>query len=382
MWLALCRAINWSRVDAVQHGVHDRPLRRGGLPAALASPPPAARPRRRGRGPRAARRPSMKTRLQTISPGLADALERAAAEPEVHRRLALAGGARRSRRRSATAGPTRRSRTPRRISAVRTSSPQRTSCSVVAGSRPIAVQTRLVTSASRPAHSSTSLKCGSGLPVVQHRGAPSRLRHRRALDVVQQPLDQVATPGSRSFSPCWYWMPIGVAAEVVGDPQRRRCTSCTGSRICASVSSVASSVPVRNVMPRRVQPGPDGLRLGVGHRAHLRVRARTGCSRSLKMPSRVEQLVVDDRVVHPHAALVEDAHDGLLALQLARPARRPSSTSGPPARLRAVAHVAGVVGDLPGRPASCRRPSREPVVGEVLAPQRASRPRPPWSASR
>src|ERR1035437_6583242 len=43
-------------------------------------------------------------------------------------------------------------------------SPQRTSCSVVDGSSPSALQQRFVTSASTPAHSSTSLKCTSGPP--------------------------------------------------------------------------------------------------------------------------------------------------------------------------------------------------------------------------
>ena len=43
-------------------------------------------------------------------------------------------------------------------------SPQRTSCRLVEGLRPMAVQTRLVMSASTPAPQSTSLKCGSGWP--------------------------------------------------------------------------------------------------------------------------------------------------------------------------------------------------------------------------
>ena len=54
----------------------------------------------------------------------------------------------------------------------------------------------------------------------------------------------------------------------------------------------------------------DRLCFGVGHGAHL------GDQRRLAEPlledsGGIEQLVVDDGVVHAHAAFVEDAHDGL-----------------------------------------------------------------------
>ena len=63
------------------------------------------------------------------------------------------------------------------------------------------------------------------------------------------------------------------------------------------------------------QPLVYGLRLGVAHRAHF------GHQRRLAQPlledSRgIDQLVVDDGVVHAHAALIEDAHDGLTMLHL------------------------------------------------------------------
>ena len=87
------------------------------------------------------------------------------------------------------------------------------------------------------------------------------------------------------------------------------------------------------------------------------------------MPERVEQLVVDDRVVHPHAALVEDADDRLLAAQLAGERR---ARARPPGRSPSVGRGRGR-GSCRGRssPVSSqsRRPLARPVVGEVLAPQ-------------
>ena len=55
---------------AVGHGVHDRPLRRRGVPAALGFVRAAARRRRPGRGPSSAGRPRCRCGDQTISPGL------------------------------------------------------------------------------------------------------------------------------------------------------------------------------------------------------------------------------------------------------------------------------------------------------------------------
>ena len=65
------------------------------------------------------------------------------------------------------------------------------------------------------------------------------------------------------------------------------------------------------------QPVVHAVRLGVADRAHL------GDQRRLAQPLLVDacgiqQLIVDDGVVHAHAALVEDAHDGLAMLELAR----------------------------------------------------------------
>ena len=142
---------------------------------------------------------------------------------------------------------------------------------------------------------------------------------------------------------------------------------------CASVSSVASSVPVWKVIPASSSQVADRLRLLVADPPHL------GDERALRQAllvdaERVEQLVVEDRVVHAHAALVEDADDRLLVLQLlgeraarARPRGRRRAPARSTSRTWPVSCVS-VAGLEPGAQARAG-----PVVGEVLAPQRRVR---------
>ena len=76
--------------DAVENGVHDRPLRRGFTPAPFGFLLREARPLRRRPRSQCSSPCMMKTRLQTMWPGLGNALQRAAAETEIHRRLPFA----------------------------------------------------------------------------------------------------------------------------------------------------------------------------------------------------------------------------------------------------------------------------------------------------
>ncbi len=136
---------------------------------------------------------------------------------------------------------------------------------------------------------------------------------------------------------------------------------------CASVSSLASSAPVWKAMPAASSQDRTAWASASGTVAHLRDE-RALRQPLLVDPQRVEQLVVDDRVVHPHAALVEDADDGLLAHELGGE-RAAQVDLRAAAEVVEVAHVAGVVDHPPGlQPGP--QPVARPVVGEVLAPQR------------
>ena len=79
---------------------------------------------------------------------------------------------------------------------------------------PSARCTRLVNRPSRPAHSSTSLKCASGWP--SRIGLPSAPRDRRAVGVVEHALDEVAG-GQQVLQALLVLDADGVAAELVGD---------------------------------------------------------------------------------------------------------------------------------------------------------------------
>ena len=109
------------------------------------------------------------------------------------------------------------------------------------------------------------------------------------------------------------------------------------------------------------------MRLFVGDTGHL---GHQGALRQTLLvdAQRVDQFVVEDRVVHPHATLVEDPDDGLVAHELSgeRPAQLDLRTV---ARVGDVTHVVGLVRQSSGLKPSAQA-ARRPVIGEVLAPQR------------
>ena len=143
---------------------------------------------------------------------------------------------------------------------------------------------------------------------------------------------------------------------------------------CRTWASVRSVVLVRaelELHPRVLEPVVDALRLGVGDRLHLGVQ-RGLAQALLEDARRVEQLVGDDGVVHAHAALVEDAHDRLVPLEVAGEllAQGDGVARGADDVLAVGLDVAGVVRDLPVLQPLAQAVDEE-LVGEVLAPQGA-----------
>ena len=126
--------------------------------------------------------------------------------------------------------------------------------------RPSRVQTRLVISASSPAHSSTSLKCGSGSAFEEDRGRRRAAMTGGRSTLFSRPFDQV---GGRAAGPS---APAGTECRSRRSRNRRRSASAAMyilhcSRICSSVRSVSGFGPVRNFMPRALEPLTDGARL-------------------------------------------------------------------------------------------------------------------------
>ena len=153
------------------------------------------------------------------------------------------------------------------------SSPQRTSCRVVAGSSPIAVQIAVGDQRVEP---------DALVDLVEVRQRRARVQIALAVPACAPAAGRTlfsspsarSRPATRSLRPCWYWMPTAVAAEVVGDPQRPRCTSCTAEASARRSVRSASSVPVWNVMPAASSQRSYRLRLVVGHLRHLGVAER------------------------------------------------------------------------------------------------------------
>ena len=159
---------------------------------------------------------------------------------------------------------------------------------------------------------------------------PSRLRTGGRSALFSVPSTR-SLAGSRSFSPCWYWMPM-VAAEVVGDPHggdvhlallqdllvgQIRCGVGPGGTSCPRSPSTGGR--------RRASSSLDLRRFVVQGRL---------AEAFLEHAGRMEQVVGDDRVEHAHAAFVEHAHDRLVAAQTSRQAelrpRRGSPSEAPP----------------------------------------------------
>ncbi|MGX1676407.1 hypothetical protein [Streptomyces sp. NPDC055400] len=198
--------------------------------------------------------------------------------------------------------------------------------------------------------------------LVQHARAVAA-GHLRALDVVEQAFGQVGR-GREVLEALLVLDAHRVQAEVVGDPQRRD----VHLQLFADlpVGQLGGLVGAGGEgHARLLEPGTGCVGLLIRDAQHLRVQG------ALRQPllvdaERVEQLVVDDRVVHAHAALVEDADDGLVPAQLL-------GNGGAQRALRGLGqlgqrpHVGAVVRDAAGL-GPLAQALEEEVVGEVDGP--------------
>ena len=190
---------------------------------------------------------------------------------------------------------------------------------------------------------------------------------RRSLRVVQQPLDQVR--GRRHvFQPLLILDADGVTAEVVGDAH--------GSDVHLALLQdlVVGQVRVRVGAGHEghtalIQPTAHRLGLSIRDASHFRYQRRLAQPFFVEAGA-VHQLIVDDSVVHAHAALVEDAQDGLFPSQLTGQGLAQLDFVTRQSREVQVSHVAGVVSD-----ATLFQPLadavQEEIIGEVLAPDGA-----------
>ena len=231
---------------------------------------------------------------------------------------------------------------------------------------PSAVQTRLVTRPSTAEPSSTSLNTGSGRPAYS--SAPVSIWATGGRSPLFSRPSARSEAGAMSLRPCWYWMPM------VSQPNRSAMRiaamySRSWSSTWSSVSSVAPSLPSRNSMPLPVSHWYAARASPVGHQAHLG--DERGLAQALlEEARRVEVLVIDDGVVHAHAAFVEDTHDGHPVGQLARQAAAGGGRVGVQTAHVQVTHMGRVVLDgarLDPRPDRLVRER----VGQVVAPDGA-----------
>jgi len=187
---------------------------------------------------------------------------------------------------------------------------------------------------------------------------------RGPFDVVEQTLGEVAR-GDRVLEALLVLDANRVQAEVVGDAQGGGVHLELAEQLgLGQFGGLVGAEVERH--PGVLQPGVDALGLVVADGLHL---GDQGTLRQALLvdAERVDELVIEDGVVHPHTSLVEDAEDGLLPLELVceRCAELPL---GAVVECRQIADVALVMDDhAVGQP--CLEAVERPRVGEVLAPQ-------------
>ncbi len=138
-------------------------------------------------------------------------------------------------------------------------------------------------------------------------------------------------------------------------------------RICRSVRSVSSLVAGDEGKPAFIEPVAHRLRFVVGYLGHRRNQGRL--AEPFLIDSRwIEKIVLNDRVIHPHAAFVEDAENCLACFQIARQGSAQLLFSPGQSRQIQVMHMAQVMFDCMLRQPLPQAAAKE-VVLEVLAPQ-------------
>ncbi len=204
------------------------------------------------------------------------------------------------------------------------------------------------------------------LALEQH--APRRrVSHRRPVGIVQQPLHQVRR-GHQVLQALLVLYADDVAPELVGYANRG------DVHLALAEDLVVRKIGLRiragdEAHALRVEPLPDAARFVVGNAPHGGVE-RGLAEAFFEHAGRLQQFVRDDGVVHAHAALVEDAHDGLVFLEIPGHLAADLRCPGGQFQVAQASNVAFVMNDgFPVQPAP--QPLVEKFVLEITAPQRA-----------
>ena len=156
------------------------------------------------------------------------------------------------------------------------------------------------------------VEVGQRLPLEDRlRGA--RGTDRRPLRIVEHPLDEVA--GREEILEALLILDADeVAAEAFREAERGDVHPALREHLGAGQVG-GLILPEVEGHPRRLEPPEDFAGLAVGDLRRLVVEGRLA-QPLLEDPGGVEKAVGNDRVVHPHAPLVEDPHEGLLFAEL------------------------------------------------------------------
>ena len=194
-----------------------------------------------------------------------------------------------------------------------------------------------------------------------------RSRDRRTIHIIEQPFCKI---GRRRevFQSLLVLDADHIASEFIGDPQRG------DIHLALLENLIVGEIGFRRgageeAQPFPFDPLPYGCRLGVRHVAHLGVQRRLA-EPLLEHAGPVQQLIRDDGVEHPHAALVEDPHDGLIAMQVGGKLRAQLFRARRDSERAQRTDMAGIVREqLSTEPAP--QSAQEKFIAKIDAPQRA-----------
>ena len=198
--------------------------------------------------------------------------------------------------------------------------------------------------------------------------APLLIEDRRPLDIIEQPFHQIRRR-RQVFQPLLILDSDGIASELVRNPHGGNVHLALFENLL--VGQIGFFIrPGHELDATLVEPGANLLRLGIGNLAHRGHQRRL--AQAFLIDARwIQQIVLDDSVVHAHASFIEDAKDGFARLQDAQQAR----VSELPFSLRQTGEiepvdVTGIVIDLVlFEPLP--QPAEEEFIVEILAPYRA-----------
>ena len=209
--------------------------------------------------------------------------------------------------------------------------------------------------------------------LIKMRQRPPRVKlpsvareNRRTANIIQQTFRQIGRR-RQVLEPLLILNPDRIAPKFIGDAKRGDIHLALFQNLI--VRKIRLGIRTSHKFHAAfIQPFANSSRFGIRRPLHLGVQCRL-TQPLLEHARRMQQLVRNNGVVHPHATFVEHAQNGLVTLQSLRNFARQRFFRGRQLEFRDRMHMAGIMTNLfTIKPAL--QATQEKLIGEVFAPQR------------